>query len=56
MACADEEKNHNDEPKKSELLPQGDEAKQIVEVLAAMYLATRTEDRTDDDATHEHVS
>ena len=40
MTGADEGKNRNGEPKKSELLPKGREAKEIVAVLAAMYRAT----------------
>jgi hypothetical protein len=39
MTWPDVEKNHNDEPKKSKLLPAGDNAKEIVELLAAMYRA-----------------
>ncbi|HID31065.1 MAG TPA: hypothetical protein EYP19_13830 [Desulfobacterales bacterium] len=37
MNRANEGKANNGEPKKSELLPTGDEAKEIVEVLVAMY-------------------
>lgn len=40
MTCANEEKSQNGEPKKPELLPAGDKAKEIIEVLAAMYRAT----------------
>jgi len=40
MTWADEGKYQNGEPKKPELLPTGDEAKEIIEVLAAMYRAT----------------
>lgn len=49
MSWADEGKNHNSEPKKSELL-QGRESKEIVAVLAAMYRATHNpEDMPNDD-------
>jgi hypothetical protein len=37
MAWANERKNHNGESKKSELLPNGERAKAIIEVLAAMF-------------------
>ena len=50
MSCADEEKSHNEEPKKSDLLPTGDKAKEIIEVLAAMYLVMHNpEDVANDD-------
>ena len=57
MTCANEGKNHNGEPKKSGLLPAGDKAKEVVEVLAAMYRATHNpEDAADVDAKDEHAS
>ncbi len=37
MSWADEGKNHNCERKKPELLPTGDNAKEVIELLAAMY-------------------
>lgn len=50
MTQANEQKNHNGEPKKPELLPTGDKAKGIVEVLLAIYLAMeRPEDIANDD-------
>ena len=50
MTGGDEGKNRNGEPKKSELLPKGREAKEIVAVLAAMYRATHNpEDMPNDD-------
>jgi hypothetical protein len=53
MKWANEEKGDNGEPKKSELLPTGEEAKEIVEVLVAMYQsmhnpeAAANDDRTE---------
>jgi len=38
MTWVNEPNNHNDGPKKSDLLPTGDKAKEIVEVLVEMYL------------------
>ena len=50
MTCANEGKSRNGGPKKSELLPKGREAKEIVAVLAAMYRATHNpEDMPNDD-------
>jgi len=50
MTWANEEKGDNGQPKKSELLPTGDKAKEIIEVLAAMYRAMQNpEDATNDD-------
>jgi len=50
MTQANEQKNHNGEAKKPELLPTGDKAKGIVEVLLAIYLAMeRPEDIANDD-------
>ena len=50
MTCADEGKNHNGKPKKSELLPTGDGAKELVEVLVAIYRAMHNaEDAANDD-------
>ena len=50
MTWSNEEKSHNGEPKKPELLSPVDKAKEIVEVLAAMYRAMQNpEDATNDD-------
>ena len=50
MDSANERKNHNGESK-SELLPTGEKAKVIIEVLATMFRDTRNpEDPTTDDA------
>ncbi len=57
MTWANEEKDDNGQPKKSELLPTGDKAKEIVEVLAAMYRAAyKPEQAVDDDTRDEHAS
>ncbi len=56
MTWADED-NHSDEPKKLELLPRGDKAKEIVEVLAAIYRAMHSaEGATNDDETSEDAN
>ena len=39
MTWANERESHDGEPKKRELLPKGDKANKIVEVLVAMYRA-----------------
>ena len=50
MTWGNEGKSDNGQPKKSELLPTGDKAKEIVELLAAMYRAMQNpEDATNDD-------
>lgn len=50
MIQPNEQKNHTGEPKKSELLPTGDKAKGIIEVLLAIYQAMeRPEDIANDD-------
>ena len=50
MTWADDPKNRNDEPKKSELLPSGDSAKEITDLLAEMYrTAHNSQDVADDD-------
>ncbi len=50
MTWSNEEKSHNGEPKKSELLPSVDKAKEIVEVLVEMYLVMHNpEDIANDD-------
>jgi len=57
MTWANEEKGDNGQPKKSELLPTGDKAKEIVEVLAAMYRAMQNpEDETNDEDRSEHAN
>ena len=49
MTCVDEGKS-NGESKKSEVLPRGDKAKEIVEVLAEMYrVIYNPEDVSNDD-------
>ena len=54
MTWADEGKNQNGESKKPELLPTGDEAKEILDVLAAMFRDTpNPEDPTNADAKRE---
>ena len=54
MTWADEGKNQNGESKKPELLPTGDEAKEILDVLAAMFRDTpNPEDSTNADAKRE---
>lgn len=50
MTQANERKNHRGEPKKSELLPKGDRATEIIEMLVAMYRAMESpEDVGNDD-------
>ena len=57
MTCADEGKSHNSEPKKSKLLPTGGKAKELIEVLAAMYRAMHNpENATNDDDRSEHAN
>jgi len=57
MTCANEGKSRNGEPTKSDLLPKGREAKEIVEVLAAMYRAMQNpEDATNDEDGSEHAN
>jgi hypothetical protein len=57
MTWSNEEKGDNGQPKKSELLPTGDKAKEIVEVLAAMYRAMQNpEDATNDEDRSEHAN
>ncbi len=57
MTWTNEPNNHNDEPKKSDLLPTGDKAKEIVEVLAAIYRAMHSaEGATNDDETSEDAN
>ena len=50
MTWANEGNNDNDEPKKSELLPTGDKARELLKVLAARYRAMHNpEDVADND-------
>ena len=50
MTWANEGNNDNDEPKKSELLPTGNKARETIELLAAMYRAMHNaEDVADND-------
>ncbi len=52
MTWDSEGKNHNGEPKKSGLLPAVDKAKEIIEILAAMY---RTAHNPEDVADNDHA-
>jgi hypothetical protein len=57
MTCANEGKNHGDEPKKPELLPTGEKAKELVEVLVAMYRAIpNAKDAANDDRGGGHAN
>ncbi len=57
MTWPDDGRSHNGEPKKSELLPRGDKAKEIVEVLAAIYRAMHSaEGATNDNETSEDAN
>ena len=57
MTCTNEPNNHNGESKKSELLPTGDKAKEIIVVLAEMYRAKHNpEDPTNADDKGEHAN
>ena len=57
MTWGNEEKSHNDESKKPELLPTGDKAKEIVELLAEMCRAMQNpEDVTNDEDRSEHAN
>jgi hypothetical protein len=57
MTRANEEKSDNGKPKKSELLPQGDKAREIVEVLAMMYRTIHNpEAEANDDDKSEHAN
>lgn len=50
MSWADEGKSDNGEPKKPGLLPAGDKAREIIELLAAMYrVMHNAEDVADND-------
>jgi len=57
MTWANEGKNHNGKPKKPELLPMGEKAQEIIEMLAAMYQAThKPQDATNDDDRAENAN
>jgi hypothetical protein len=57
MTWGNEGKSDNEQPKKSELLPTGDKAKEIVEVLTAMYRAIQNpEDATNDEDRGGHAN
>jgi hypothetical protein len=57
MTWVDERKNHNGEPKKPGLLPSGEQAKEIIEVLVAMYRTPhKPEHAVDDDAKDKQAS
>lgn len=49
MCRANEESNQKCKPEKSELLPTGDKAKELIEVLAAMYRAMHNPEDTPND-------
>ena len=56
MSRIDEENGDNGRTKKPCMLPTGEQAKEITEVLAAMYQAARKpEDTVDDDANDEQT-
>jgi len=57
MTTPDEGNSDNGKWKKPGLLPTGEQAKDIVELLAAIYLAVyKPEDTADDEAKDEHAS
>jgi len=56
MRCTNEPNNHDGESKKSELLPKGDQAKEIVEVLAEMYRAIHNPQDVRNDDRSEHAN
>jgi hypothetical protein len=57
MTWANECESHDGEPKKRELLPTGDKASEIVEVLVAMYRAIHNpEDTANDDDSSERAN
>jgi len=57
MNWENEGKSHNGKPKNSGLLPTGDKAKEIVELLAEMYRAMQNpEDATNDEDRSEHAN
>ena len=56
MTWSNEEKGHNGEPKKPDLLPTGDKAKEIIEVLVAMYRATHNPEDATNDEKSEHAN
>ena len=56
MTCADEGKSDKDKRRKSELLPRGDEAKEIVDVLAAMYRSMHNPEAAANDDRNENAN
>jgi hypothetical protein len=56
MTCEDEGKSNNGQWKKSELLPRGDKAKEIVEVLAEMYRVIYNPEDVRNDDRSEHAN
>ena len=57
MSWANEGKSDNGELKKPGLLPAGDKAADIIELLAAMYRAMQNpEDETNDEDRSEHAN
>ena len=57
MTRANERKNDDDKPKKSELLSVGDKANEVVEVLVAMFRARHnSEDASKDGDCSEHAN
>jgi len=56
MTRIDEDNSDNGRTKKPCMLPTGEQAKLIVELLAAMYLAVHnSEDTADDEAKDQHT-
>jgi len=56
MVRANEQESYNGEPKKPELLPKGDNAKEIVEVLVEMYQAIHNPKDTVNHDSSEHAN
>ena len=56
MTWANEREGHDGEPKKRELLPKGDKANEIVEVLVAMFRAHNSEDAAKGGDSSEHAN
>ena len=57
MTWPNEGNSDNGKEKKPVLLPTGEQAKEIIEILAAIYrTAYKPEDAVDDDAKDEHAS
>jgi hypothetical protein len=57
MCQANEQNNQKCEPKRPELLPAGEKANEIIEVLTAMYRAAHDlEDGANEDDKNEHTN